>query len=97
MRAVAGIAFVFLGLVMGYLVLSGKLPTSSGNLVSAPTSGLTAGQSNTVGNGFNAQGLQTATNKAQGGSSALSYQQGPLGLPTMGNLNDLVPSMGGMR
>ena len=86
MRGVAGIAFVFLGLVMGYMVLSGKFP-SSGNLVSTPTSGTTVGQANTAGTGFNAQGLQTAENKGNDMSS--------IGLPTVANLNDLVPSNGG--
>lgn len=29
MRGVAGMLFVFLGLVMGYMILSGKFPSSS--------------------------------------------------------------------
>ena len=82
MRGVAGIAFVFLGLVMGYMVLSGKFP-SSGNLVQGPAVNAASG---TVTADPNNISKWRANPNAAGG---------PLGLPTMGNLNDLVPSNGG--
>jgi len=100
MRGVAGLAFVFLGLVMGYLVLSGKFPSAS-PLVNPNPSGTPGNEvpTSSTSNSFLNGGTVHATGKGvtAGGSSALSYQQGPLGLPTMVNLNDLVPSNGGMN
>lgn len=89
MRAVAGLLFVFLGLVMGYLVLTGKFP-NSGPLVSTSTS---TSSGPAVGNTPQQQSNILANKNS--GSNAPSYNT--LGLPTMANLNDLLASNGGMR
>lgn len=83
MRGIAGALFVFVGVVMAYLVLSGQLPSST-PLVSPTVPGQTPQNGKT---GAQIQGAIIA-NKNIG--------SGPTGLPTMGYFHDLVASQGGM-
>jgi hypothetical protein len=83
MRGVLGILFIGLGLVLAYFVLSGKFPTASTS--ATPGSGTPA-----------APAAQQATQQAKR-LQALNTGSGPMGLPTMAALDDLVASRGGIR
>jgi hypothetical protein len=89
MRAVAGIVFVFLGLVMGYYILAGKFPNTS---TSSGTTGSSTAPPSIVIPGASANENQQANRVA-----SRNIGGGPMGLPTMAHFNDLVASQGGMR
>jgi hypothetical protein len=87
MRGVLGILFIGLGLLLAYFVLSGKFPTAAtSTTTTTPSATPTPSTSNSVLNG----GTQNAPGHGPTGS-------GPMGLPTMAYLDDLVASRGGIR
>jgi len=93
MRGVAGIAFVFLGLVMGYFILSGKFPSSS-PIAAGPPLGTPGNEvpTPTTSNSFVVGGTQHAPGHGPVGDGGSSF-----GLPTMVHMNDLASSLGGMK
>ncbi len=95
MRGVAGLGFIFLGLVMGYLILSGKFPGPSSYLSQFPQAQVTtvpAGKasSSALNAVITSQGnVEQPARHGDGGNS--------MGLPTVKHLQDVNASQGGMR
>jgi hypothetical protein len=98
MRSVGGMFFIAIGIMMGYLVLTGKLP-NSGNLINSnpqaqyyPSGTI---DPNTM------QLIPTPVKKGTPAPASISLAPqhgsggGPLGLPTMKHLNDMPASLGG--
>lgn len=93
MRAVMGLLLILGGVVMGYLVITGKLPaastSSSTTGTTSPTGGTTGGTTGNPGHG------PVPSGTASGGPiPAQGSNLNPLGLPTMQALQDMGASKG---
>jgi hypothetical protein len=91
MRGVVGIGLIGLGLLMAYLVLSGKFPGPIPTLNTGATSTPTTSNSVVVG------GSQHAPGRGPVASGGPYYSSSSVGIPTMANLDDLIASHGGMQ
>ena len=95
MRGVAGILFIFLGLVMGYMILSGQFPSATGSYLGqfpqAQVTQVPAGKasSSALNAVISSQGNVEQPARGDGGNS--------LGLPTTKHLQDVNASQGGMK
>lgn len=99
MRGVFGILLAGVGLLMAYMVLSGKLPSPGGPGGPAPANGqLTPQQSGDTGSHLGGLGSAGASG-AKGATSIniVPHGSGPSGLPQLAHLGDLVASGGGMK
>lgn len=105
MKAVLGFLFLLVGSTVAYLVLTGKLPTSNPSGLLAPaTTSTTPSGSHVHSPGPSSPGSPNPVtpNGGVGGPISLGSPLGSggpyssIGLPTVGALNDLTASQGGM-
>ncbi len=91
MRGVLGVAFLVLGIVGGYLVMSGKFPTS-GPVVSPAASTSAAGTDITTSTGSPTSNAVSVSGTGNGGPDPGSTTA--LGIPTVKSMADLAAHRG---